>query len=202
MNGQWLGTRAIRVNWANQKSAPTKPVTVPELDYYTVLMQASPTNTTVYIGNIGPDTPEPELRSIFVRYGFIEELRVHPDKGYGFVRFQSHDVAARAIVGAHGTTIGSRQIRCSWGKERIPTPGQQPSQSQTPPQPPAPPAWPYGVPPGMPMPPYGFPPYFMPFYPPMPHVGAYSTWPGWPPAASTSPSAGDSASVDGEDSNK
>ncbi|GFY49636.1 nucleolysin TIA-1 isoform p40 [Trichonephila inaurata madagascariensis] len=55
MNGQWLGSRAIRTNWATRKP-PTnrsqsdtnaKPLTFDE-----VYNQSSPTNCTVYCGGI------------------------------------------------------------------------------------------------------------------------------------------------------
>ncbi|XP_022240765.1 nucleolysin TIAR-like isoform X4 [Limulus polyphemus] len=54
MNGQWLGTRAIRTNWATRKPANnrpnegnTKPLTFDE-----VYNQSSPNNCTVYCGGI------------------------------------------------------------------------------------------------------------------------------------------------------
>jgi len=165
MNGQWLGARAIRVNWATQKTAPKATTTNNSgLDYATVLMQTTPMNTTVYIGNIGPETTEQELRNIFARYGHIEELRIHGDKGYGFARYQSHEIAAAAIVGAHGTIVGQRAIRCSWGKEKIQVPGQTIQ---------APAPFPFGFPYPPPFPPPPFaggaagastfpPPFFMP----------------------------------------
>lgn len=149
MNGQWLGTRAIRVNWATQKTAPKVTVNNSGLDYGTVLTQTSAMNTTAYIGNLDPNTTEHDLHAIFARYGHIEELRIHGDKGYGFVRFQTHEVAASAIVGAHGTLVGSRQIRCSWGKERA-----QPAVvAALPAPPPFPFGFPFPPPPGMPLPP-------------------------------------------------
>jgi len=46
MNGLWLGTRAIR---------------------------ASPMNTTVYVGNLAPETTDPELAKVFGKYGIMEK---------------------------------------------------------------------------------------------------------------------------------
>jgi len=157
MNGVWLGTRAIRVNWANQKAAPKTPTGKPsDLDYDTVLMQASPMNTTVYIGGLGPETSEEDLSHVFSEYGYIEEIRVQSDKGYAFVRFQTHESAARAIVDCHGLNIANRTIRCSWGKER-PLPPQT-----NPPQPVYPYVGPPSAPPSMPAPyvPYPMPPQY------------------------------------------
>jgi len=121
MNNVWLGTRAIRVNWANQKLMPKSISKPTQLRLEDVLSQASPTNTTVYVGNLAPEVTEPQLKSIFAEYGTIEEIRVQADKGYAFVRFQSHQSAANAIVGLHGQAVESRTIRCSWGKARFPT---------------------------------------------------------------------------------
>lgn len=57
MNGAWLGSRAIRTNWATRKPpAPVERVRQPrstqKLSYDEVFAQASNTNTTVYIGGI------------------------------------------------------------------------------------------------------------------------------------------------------
>jgi nucleolysin TIA-1/TIAR len=124
MNGEWLGSRAIRCNWANQKLTPTTP-TAP-IDPVTVDVNVSPTNTTVYVGNLTPDVNDQMLRSVFSEFGAIEEIRMQKDKGFAFVRFQTHDSAKNAITSMHGKIIGIRAVKCSWGKERT---GQQTSTS-------------------------------------------------------------------------
>jgi len=119
MNGEWLGSRAIRCNWANQKVSPK--VSGPQagsLDYNSIVNQASPSNTTCYVGNLTPDVTDQMLREVFQDFGYIEEIRIQKDKGYAFVRFQTHESAARAICSVHGRTIGYRNVKCSWGKER------------------------------------------------------------------------------------
>lgn len=55
MNGAWLGSRAIRTNWATRK--PPAPVEKSrpkhsKLSYDDIYAQASETNSTVYIGGI------------------------------------------------------------------------------------------------------------------------------------------------------
>ncbi|KAJ8360898.1 hypothetical protein SKAU_G00174230 [Synaphobranchus kaupii] len=45
------------------------------------------------------------------------EIRVFPDKGYSFVRFNSHEGAAHAIVSVNGTSIEGHVVKCYWGKE-------------------------------------------------------------------------------------
>ena len=57
MNGAWLGTRAIRTNWATKKPpAPVERTRQPRasrnLNYDDVYNQASDTNCTVYVGGI------------------------------------------------------------------------------------------------------------------------------------------------------
>lgn len=116
MNGVWLGNRAIRCNWANQKMPGA--TTSGNTNFDDVSQQATSTNCTVYVGNLPADLPESVLAASFQNYGTIEEIRVQKGKGYGFVRYQSHEQATRAIVAGNETTIQGRPIKCSWGKER------------------------------------------------------------------------------------
>jgi len=124
MNGNRIGTRVIRCNWANQKgpemeiSAPPIPTAGPDLP--TVLAQTPITITTVYVGNVTTDIPEHVLRSAFAEYGQLEEMKVQP--GFAFVRYKNHEQAGKAIVGISGRAVGGRILKCSWGKERILTP--------------------------------------------------------------------------------
>jgi len=134
MNGEWLGSRAIRCNWANQKISSSNIVSpVPGslntgLNYEAIYAQATLQNTTVYVGNLSADVSEDILISIFQIYGPIEEVRIQKDKGFAFVKFANHDQATRAIIAVHGSVIGTRPVKCSWGKERngatpsLPTP--------------------------------------------------------------------------------
>jgi len=45
--------------------------------------------------------------------GSIEEVRVTRDKGFGFVRYSTHEEAALAIQMGNGQLIGGRQIKVS-----------------------------------------------------------------------------------------
>ncbi|CAD7085032.1 unnamed protein product [Hermetia illucens] len=122
MNGQWLGSRSIRTNWATRKppAAKTdqnaKPLTFDE-----VYNQSSPSNCTVYCGGVngaltGALTEE-VLQKTFSPFGTIQEIRVFKDKGYAFVRFSTKEAATHAIVGIHNTEINGQPVKCSWGKE-------------------------------------------------------------------------------------
>jgi nucleolysin TIA-1/TIAR len=180
MNGEWLGSRAIRVNWANQKtggmggmgggmpgmpsmsSMPSMPSMggmtspmggmarpggtpttmnpgppylqmgmtpaapqVPPLAmpgavgmYEQVLAQAPPHNTTVYVGNLPSFATQQDLIPLFQTIGYVSEIRIQPDRGFAFVKLESHEAAAAAIVQLQGQPVQGRPIKCSWGKDR------------------------------------------------------------------------------------
>lgn len=126
MNGEWLGSRAIRVNWANQKtqtgganrpgatgSAPSGP-----LDYNTVLAQTPAYNTTVYVGNLIPYSTQADLIPLFQGFGYIVEVRMQADRGFAFIKLDSHENAALAICALQDRQVHGRPIKCSWGKDR------------------------------------------------------------------------------------
>ncbi|KAJ3126211.1 hypothetical protein HK098_007767 [Nowakowskiella sp. JEL0407] len=158
MNGEWLGSRPIRVNWANQKNATEAT------SYDSILQQTSQYNTTVYIGNLAASTtlfasPEQDILPLFQQYGYINEVRMQAEKGYAFIKFDTHEHAASAIVALNGKQVGGRNIKCYWGKDRteaqppaIPLNPQQQNQQY--------PGYPYQ------MPGYGY--FQMPMAPPPP----------------------------------
>ncbi|XP_037731944.1 nucleolysin TIA-1 isoform X1 [Drosophila subpulchrella] len=147
MNGQWLGSRSIRTNWATRKPPATKadseypgpihptnpsrislsyldaPVAVnaKPLTFDEVYNQSSPTNCTVYCGGINGALSgflnEEILQKTFSPYGTIQEIRVFKDKGYAFVRFSTKEAATHAIVAVNNTEINQQPVKCAWGKE-------------------------------------------------------------------------------------
>ncbi|CAF2113994.1 unnamed protein product [Rotaria magnacalcarata] len=133
MNGQWLGTRKIRANWATRKGPNNEPTTATrsrdsntsqygqelstsKLDFNEVWNRTSDTNTTVYFGNCG-DVNEDLVRSCFERYGPITEIRVFKEKGYAFVRFAKKDNACQAICHIHGSNVHGYAVKCGWGRD-------------------------------------------------------------------------------------
>lgn len=64
MNGELLGSRNIRVNWATQKSQSDTPPPRPgqQLPYETVLQQTPAYVTSVYVGNLPPNTTGTKLK--------------------------------------------------------------------------------------------------------------------------------------------
>lgn len=137
MNGEWLGSRAIRVNWANQKTqgappigaTPSRPpasVGVPSpinfsggpLSYESVVQQTPAYNSTVYVGNLTPYTTQADLIPLFQSCGYLSEIRMQADRGFAFVKLDTHEHAAMAIVQLQGQMVHGRPIKCSWGKDR------------------------------------------------------------------------------------
>jgi hypothetical protein len=146
MNGEWLGSRAIRVNWANQKTqtggsrvggmaggmgmgmgmgmassggfsgapAPSNFSGGP-LDFETVVSQTPAYNTTVYVGNLIPYSTQADLIPLFQGYGYIVEIRMQADRGFAFVKLDTHEHAAQAIVNLQNYPVHGRPIKCSWG---------------------------------------------------------------------------------------
>lgn len=130
MNGQWLGSRKIRTNWAIRKAQPggvtesysagitPTPKYAHKLDYNEVWARASDTNSTVYCGGINSLT-EDLIRNVFGVYGQITGIHAFPDRSYAFVRFANKEAACNAICGIHGMEINGGTAKCSWGKENI-----------------------------------------------------------------------------------
>lgn len=128
MNGQWIGSRAIRTNWASRKPpAPNSKESQKPLSFEEVYGQSSPTNCTVYCGGILAGLTEELMQKTFSPYGPIQEIRVFKDKGYAFVRFSTKEAATQAIVSIHGTEVNAHTVKCSWGKE-----SSDPSQNSSP----------------------------------------------------------------------
>jgi nucleolysin TIA-1/TIAR len=157
MNGEWLGSRAIRVNWANQKTqgampAPTRPTGAGgapapinflggPLSYETVVQQTPAFNSTVYVGNLVPYCTQADLIPLFQSIGYLSEIRMQSDRGFAFVKLDTHENAAMAIVQLQGQMVHGRPIKCSWGKDRADGGTVQPAAAISP----NPSAAPYGV---------------------------------------------------------
>lgn len=191
MNGEWLGSRAIRVNWANQKTqtGPTRtgggpppmggmggfgggggapggppppsmggggggymppqmgpssmsaaPMAgspmghhapppaasyspAPTLSYDAVAAMAPEHNSTVYVGNLIPFVTQADLIPLFQGYGYIVEIRMQSDRGFAFVKLDTHHNAAMAITHLQNQMVHGRGIKCSWGKDKLPEGG-------------------------------------------------------------------------------
>lgn len=168
MDGEWLGSRAIRCNWANQKGQPSisqqqamtaigmTPTTpfghhhfpTHGVQSYDMVVQQTPQwQTTCYVGNLTPYTTQNDLVPLFQNFGYVVETRFQSDRGFAFVKMDTHENAAMAICQLSGYNVNGRPLKCSWGKDRPPTgqfDGYSPQQPQTPSFPQASPG--YGFP--------------------------------------------------------
>uniref|UniRef100_A0A8R1ET61 RRM domain-containing protein n=1 Tax=Caenorhabditis japonica TaxID=281687 RepID=A0A8R1ET61_CAEJA len=138
MNGQWLGRRTIRTNWASRKPGDERDHDSGggggggrggshrgggredrhdrfEKSYDEIFNSTSPDNTSVYVGNIATLTDE-DLRQAFSSFGAIAEIRIFKVQGYAFVKFERKDNACKAIVQMNNQEIQGQLVRCSWGK--------------------------------------------------------------------------------------
>lgn len=91
-----------------------------------VLRQTPSWQTTVYLGNIAHFTQQNDLIPLLQNFGYIVDFKFHPDKGCAFVKYDTHDRAALAIVQLSGFNVNGRQLKCGWGKSRPPM-GQVPN---------------------------------------------------------------------------
>jgi nucleolysin TIA-1/TIAR len=118
MQGVWIGNRQIRLNWAEyRKDAVTRDLI--ERDFNQTINQTESHITTVYLGNINPNTSDQELWNIMAVYGKIVSWSLLPGRCIAFFKFETHSSAAYAICGIDGSLIREHSLRASWGKEKI-----------------------------------------------------------------------------------
>jgi nucleolysin TIA-1/TIAR len=137
MNGFLLGSKRIRCNWATPRQAYNNAMRsttqqpgqgsaqagngsgAPGSSQLTSAPPSS-TSSSVYVGNLAPETSDTQLRSIFANYGPVRDVRIMVDKGFAFVHMGNHEAAGAAIAAMNGQEINGRLVRCSWGRERVP----------------------------------------------------------------------------------
>ena len=89
--------------------------------YDMVLSQTPSWQTTCYVGNLTPYTTQNDLIPLFQNFGNVVETRFQSDRGFAFIKMESHEVAAMAICQLSGYNVNGRPLKCSWGKDRPPT---------------------------------------------------------------------------------
>lgn len=139
MNGAMLGKKPVRINWAHQRGAAAvgniaslsasadhqeagkarivKPSRV-TVTYKQVVAQSPTQHSTVYVGNIPQGVSADDIKPLFQEYGHILELHTHLDKGFLFMKMDTHQNAATAIMNLTGTTVNGARLRISWGKDK------------------------------------------------------------------------------------
>ncbi|XP_055342270.1 RNA-binding protein spenito-like isoform X2 [Paramacrobiotus metropolitanus] len=94
-------------------NAPVAPTPLPEDD--------EKATRTLFVGNLEYNVTESLLRSVFSKYGLVQDVDIkRPMQGngvaYAFVRFLHLDFAYRAKCEMNGTRIGNYQCKIGYGK--------------------------------------------------------------------------------------
>ncbi|XP_061187734.1 RNA-binding protein spenito-like [Saccostrea echinata] len=76
---------------------------------------------TLFVGNLDYNITDEELKEVFTKYGFLEEIDIkRPQRGqgnaYAFIKFMNLDYAHRAKVEMSGQYIGRFQCKIGYGK--------------------------------------------------------------------------------------
>lgn len=86
--------------------------------YELVVRQLAQWQTTVYLGNVPHYTPPHEFIPLLQQFGYIVDFKFHPEKGCAFVKYDSHETAALAIVQLQGLVVHGWPLKCGWGRKR------------------------------------------------------------------------------------
>ncbi|KAJ4894005.1 Polyadenylate-binding protein RBP47B [Raphanus sativus] len=92
-------------------------------------------NSTIFVGGVGPDVTEEDLRQPFTQFGEVVSVKIPVGKGCGFVQLSNRcsvelisirileptylcyrKSADDAIQSLNGTVIGKNTVRLSWGR--------------------------------------------------------------------------------------
>lgn len=86
-------------------------------------------SASVFVGNLNYQTTEAELSAFFSSAGNVLSVRIPLDRetgrprGFGFVEFESEEVAENAVAQCHDAELGGRRIRVNKAESRAPRPG-------------------------------------------------------------------------------
>eukprot|EP01018_Ginkgo_biloba_P024658 Gb_07135 [translate_table: standard] len=136
MNGVYCSTRPMRISEATPKKSLgfQQPYSVKGTFQVPVYgapggqglqSENDPNNTTIFVGGLDPNATDEDLRQVFGQFGELVYVKIPMGKGCGFVQFIHRSSAEEALQRLHGTLIGQRSIRLSWG--RTPANKQQPA---------------------------------------------------------------------------
>ncbi|XP_041080541.1 embryonic polyadenylate-binding protein A-like isoform X2 [Polyodon spathula] len=80
--------------------------------------------TNVYIKNFGEDVNDEKLREVFSEYGRTLSVRVMVDemgrsRGFGFVNYENHEEAQKAVEGMNGKELNGRIIYVGRAQKRL-----------------------------------------------------------------------------------
>ncbi|SHO77337.1 Similar to S.cerevisiae protein PAB1 (Poly(A) binding protein) [Malassezia sympodialis ATCC 42132] len=97
MSGQWLHGRNIRVNWAARPAEPMPPRMDEHSATDSAIHEQTGDTTTLYVGNLCPDSTLQDLMPIFSPYGNVINAQMFPGRHYAFITFQFHSSAMQAL---------------------------------------------------------------------------------------------------------
>ncbi|GFZ04324.1 oligouridylate binding protein 1B [Actinidia rufa] len=129
-NQQWLGRRQMRCNWATKGAGINDDKQSSDSESVVELTNGTSEDCKETSNNDGPENnaqyttvTQLDLHCHFhaLDAGVIEGVHVQRDKGFGFVRYDSHSEAALAIqMGNTQSLLCGKQIKCSWGSKPTP----------------------------------------------------------------------------------
>ncbi|WFD25858.1 E3 ubiquitin-protein ligase pub1 [Malassezia nana] len=98
MTGQWLRGRIIRVNWAVRPAEPMPQRTEEQALPLTLSSHEQTSDTTtLYVGNLHPDTTLQDIMPVFSPYGNVINAQMFPGRHYAFITFQFSSNAKQAL---------------------------------------------------------------------------------------------------------
>ncbi len=115
MNGVRLHGKPIRVNKVMASKSKTEVEVAANL----------------FIGNLDPEVDEKVLYDTFSAFGLVLQAKVMTDpdtskhKGFGFINFDSFDVADQAIAAMNGQYLNGRPIQVSYAYKKDGTKGER-----------------------------------------------------------------------------
>jgi nucleolysin TIA-1/TIAR len=96
------------------------------MDFDAVNSEAPSHHTNIYVGHLSESITVETLTEALTAHGSVIQVRLYSDRGFAFVRMDSHENAARAICNLDGTIVGGSQIKCAWGRDRVPSRAKEP----------------------------------------------------------------------------
>ncbi|XP_050169696.1 polyadenylate-binding protein 1-like [Myiozetetes cayanensis] len=113
MNGMLLNDRKVFVGHFKSRKEREAEIGVKAVEF-----------TNVYIKNFGDDMDDDRLREIFSRFGKTLSVKVMMDstgrsKGFGFVNFEKHEEAQKAVADMNGKEINGRPVYVGRAQKRL-----------------------------------------------------------------------------------
>lgn len=122
MQGQWLGSRPIRVNWASRR-LETRPTFVENFQEGSSResgpSEQSPSNiTAVYVGNLPTEVFLLDVVPHFHAFGPVVSAQIFQERRFAFITLESHDKAVQAIgyYQHHPLIIRGRLVKVGWAR--------------------------------------------------------------------------------------